>query len=133
MGTFHILYAKILHGRSVNPSPRVSVLTSHERFVSRLLGNIVRLFQGNRQPPVLKTIAAPFKTNLAVKYPDKPVNRSRTKSPITWMNKFAGKFLKSSAVMKQNRSRLTEKSKNVNRFLSKSVPTNFIESNKRFY
>ena len=122
--TFHILYVKILHGRSVNLSPRRSVLMSRKRFVSRLLGNIVRLFQGNRLPPVLRTIAAPSKTNLAVKYPDKPANRSRTKSPTTWMNKCAGKCLRSSAVMKLNLSRLTGRSKNVSRFLSKSVPRN---------
>ena len=125
--TFHILYVKILHGRSVNLSPRRNVLMSRKRFVSRLLGNIVRLFQGNRLPPVLRTIAAPSKTNLAVKYPDKPVSRSRTKSQTTWMNKCAVKFLRSSAVMKQNPSRLTERSKNVSRFLFKSVPKNLTD------
>merc|ERR1719357_1515120 len=34
-----------------------NVLTFQQRFVSRLLGNIVKLFQGNRLPPVLRTTA----------------------------------------------------------------------------
>merc|ERR1712170_324390 len=117
-------------GRSVNLSQRRSVLTSQKRFVSRLPGNIVRLSQGNRLPPVSKTIVAPFKINLAVKYLDKHVSKSRIKSPITWMNKFASKFLESSAVTKQNPSRLTGRSKHVSRFLFKSVPRNLTE-NKR--
>merc|ERR1712042_380720 len=125
--TFHILYVKMLHGRNVNQSQRVSVLTSQERFVSRLLGNSVRLFLDNRLPPVLRMIAAQFKTSLAVKYPDKPVSRSRTKSQTTWMNKCAVRFLRSSAVMKQNPSRLTERSKNASRFLFKSVPRNLTD------
>merc|ERR1712215_313893 len=117
-------YVKMSHGRSVNLSLRRGVLTSQKRFVSRLLGNIVRLFQGNRPPPVLRTTAAPFKTNHAVRYPDKPVSRSLTKSPTTWMNKCAGKCLRSSAAMKLNPSRVTGRSKNVSRFLYKSVPRN---------
>ena len=75
----------------------------------------------------MKTIAAPFKTNLAVKYPDKPVSRSRTKSQTTWMNKCVAKFLRSSAEMKENPSRLTERSKNASRFLFKSVPKNLTD------
>merc|ERR1712083_717930 len=114
-------------GRSVNLSPRRNVLTSQKRFVSRLLGNIVRLYQGNRLPPVLRTTAAPFKINLAVKYPGKPVSRSLTRSPTMWLNKYAVKSLRSSAVMKLNRSRLTGRSKNVGRFLFKSVLRNLTD------
>merc|ERR1711915_1164242 len=59
--------------------------------------------------------------------PRQACEQSLTKSPTTWMNKYAGKCLRSSAVMKLNPSRLTGRSKNVSRFLFKSVPRNLTD------
>merc|ERR1712098_775272 len=73
---FLIPFVKVLLEKNVYLLRNLNVPTFQEKFVSRLQENIVKLYQGSRLQPELKTNVALCRTNRVVKFLDRLVSRS---------------------------------------------------------
>merc|ERR1711915_706778 len=92
------------------------------RSVSKWLENNARLFLDSRLPRDWKMIARLCRTNRAVKFQDKHVNRSLIRLPTTSMSKSVSRFPRRNATMRLSRTLLTRKSRNASKCQFRFAP-----------